>query len=512
MGAKTLGRVLRTIGLVTVLAFGAAAPAVPSAAQESSEAEAPRVFTAAKRAVINDKRLAYTVTAGETFLKDEKGEPKAAIFSIAYTLDGVSNPKERPLTFVFNGGPGSASLWLHMGVFGPRRIDVPPGPDGVGSPPYNMVDNPFSILDVTDLVFIDPVGTGFSRTLNDTKAEDYWTLESDAASIAEFIRIYITGNGRWNSPRYIAGESYGTTRAAQLVHELTRTYNRIDVNGVILISAILDFQHARFRDGNIMPYLGFLPTYAATAWYHDKVKNKPERLEDFVEEARQFALDDYALALLKGKRLGKEERAAVRKKLARYSGLSEAYLERTDLKINAFRYMKEVLRGRGQTVGRFDSRYTGEDLDAAGERFENDPSAYRVFGAFVTAVHDYLTRELKVDIERKYEVLSFEVNRAWEWGDAGTQTYVNTAPHLGRAMRENKEFRVFIANGYYDLATPFHAVETTINHNGIDPERVTMTYYEAGHMMYIQDKSLKQLVDDVRAFINESGDRDTAED
>ncbi len=495
---------VRVTGLVAILVMGAAAggPAPDETTEDSAPTE-PQVFTSKKSAVINDRRLSYTVTAGETFLKDKNGEPEASIFSVAYTLDGVSDPAKRPLTFVFNGGPGSASLWLHMGVFGPRRIDVPAGADGVGAPPYDIVDNPFSILDVTDLVFIDPVGTGFSRALGEKEAKDYWGLEEDAASIAEFIRIYITEKGRWNSPRYIAGESYGTTRAAQLVHELTRTYNRIDVNGVILISAILDFQHARFRDGNIMPYLAFLPTYAATAWYHDKVENKPERLEDFIEEARQFALNDYALALLKGERLSGAEMARVRKKLARYTGLSETYLKQTDLKPRAFRYMKELLRDRGLTVGRFDSRYTGKDADDAGERYENDPSAYRVFGAFVTAVHDYLTRELKVDFERKYEVLSFEVNREWQWGDAGTQTYVNTAPHLGRAMRENTEFRAFIANGYYDLATPFHAVETTINHNGIDPARVTMTYYEAGHMMYVHDKSLKKLVDDVRAFIED---------
>ncbi|MFP3943554.1 MAG: S10 family peptidase [Alphaproteobacteria bacterium] len=507
MRVKGWRKAFSVIGLATVLAFGALAPVVPgagaAAAAEKSETPEPRSFTQKKSAVINDRRLSYTVTAGETFLKDGKGEPEASIFSIAYTLDGVNDRKNRPVTFVFNGGPGSASLWLHMGVFGPRRIDVPPGPDGVGAPPYDIVDNPFSILDVTDLVFIDPVGTGFSRALGNTEAKDYWGLEEDAASVAEFIRVYITENERWNSPRYIAGESYGTTRAAQLVHELTRTYNRIDVNGVILISAILDFQHARFRDGNIMPYLAFLPTYAATAWYHDKVENKPERLTDFIEEARQFALNDYARALLKGKRLSDAERAEVRRKLARYSGLSETYLEQTELKPSAFRYMKELLREEGQTVGRFDSRYTGEDADDAGETFENDPSAYRVFGAFVTAVHDYLTRELKVDFERKYEVLSFEVNRNWEWGPAGTQTYVNTAPHLGRAMRENTEFRVFVANGIYDLATPFHAVETTINHNGIDPERVTMEYYEAGHMMYVHDTSLKKMVDDVRAFIKD---------
>jgi len=498
----------RSLGLVVVLAAGLAGAGMPVMSAHAEEKAAPpevgepKVFTSTKSAVINDRRLSYTVTARETYLKDDEGKPKASIFSTAYTLNGVKNAKQRPLTFVFNGGPGSASLWLHMGVFGPRRIDVPAGSKGVGAPPYDIVDNPFSILDVTDLVFIDPVGTGWSRALGDTEAKDYWNLEADAASIAEFIRIYITENGRWNSPRYIAGESYGTTRAAQLVHELTRTYNRIDVNGVVLISTILDFQHARFREGNIMPYLGFLPTYAATAWYHDKVENKPERLEDFVEQARQFALNDYALALLKGERLGAREKASVRKKLARFSGLSEAYLKRTDLKIHAFRYMKELLRDRGQTIGRFDSRYTGKDRDDAGETFEDDPSAYRVFGAFVTSVHDYLTRELNVDIERKYEVLSFDVNRAWEWGPSGTQSFVNTAPYLGKAMRENSDFRVFIANGYYDLATPFHAVETTINHNGIDPKRVTMAYYEAGHMMYVHDKSLKKLVDDVRAFIS----------
>ncbi len=476
----------------------------PAQAQEADAADSidePARFEVTRQALVNGRTLSYTVVAGETFLKSDDGVPEASIFSVAYTLDGVDDPRTRPLTFVFNGGPGSASLWLHMGVFGPRRIDVPSDGEGAGAPPYDIVDNPYSLLDVTDLVFIDPVGTGYSRALGDQNPEVYWGLHEDAASIADFIRLYITETGRWNSPRYVAGESYGTTRAAQLVHELTRSYNRVDLNGVLLISTILDFQHNRFRGGNIMPHVGFLPTYAATAWYHDKVENKPERLEDFLDEARAFAGNEYLLALYRGSRMDEAERAAVIERLSYFTGLSPVYLERTDLRIDAFRFMKEVLRDEGLSVGRFDSRYTGRDEDEAGERFDADPSAYGITGAYVTSILDYLTRELEVDMGRRYEVLSRQVNRAWEWGDDGTQRFVNTAPHLGRAMRENRDFRVFVANGYYDLATPFYPVETTMAANGIDPDRVTMAYYEAGHMMYVHEQSLRQLSEDMRLFI-----------
>lgn len=478
-------------------------PKPDKGAEAKKEKEEPKAFTKSFNGRFNDERISYTVRAGETFLKDDKGDNTASIFTVAYTKEGVNDPTTRPITFVFNGGPGSASLWLHMGVFGPKRVVVPSDGKDAGAAPYRIEDNPLSILDVTDMVFIDPVGTGYSRTLGDAEGKDFWGLREDAQSIAEFMRLYLTENGRWNSPKYVAGESYGTTRAGQLVNELQRTFTGVALNGVIMISAVLDFHAAEFAMGNSLPYVSVLPTYAATAWYHDAVKDKPESLEAFVEEARQFALNDYSVALLKGSRLTADERESIVGQLARFTGLSETYVRQTNLKIGDFRFMKQLLRERGLTVGRFDSRYTGEDLDDAGEYFDNDASAYGIDAAFVAAINDYLTRVLDVDFTKRYKILDGEPGRNWNWstGRGGWPSYVNVAPHVGRGMRENKDLRAFFANGYYDLATPFFATENAVAANGIDPERVVMSYYEAGHMMYTHQPSLVKLADDVRTFI-----------
>ena len=257
--------------------------------------------------------------------------------------------------------------------------------------------------------------------------------------------------------------------------------------------------------GNPLPYVSFLPTYAATAWYHDAVSNKPARLEDFVDEARDFALNEYSVALLKGSRLSSTDREQLVRKLARYTGLDETYVRQTELQIGAFRFMKQLLRDRGLTVGRFDSRYIGEDYDDAGEYFDNDASAYGIDAAYVAAVNDYLTRTLEVAFEQRYKILDSEPGRNWNWSttERGWPSYVNVAPHLGRGMRENKDLRAFFANGYYDLATPFFATENSVAANGIDADRVVMAYYEAGHMMYTHAPSLEKLARDVRAFIAE---------
>ena len=464
----------------------------------------PKRFVSERSGRFNGQTVRYTVTAGETHLKNRREEPIASVFSIAYTRDGVTDPTGRPVTFVFNGGPGSASLWLHMGVFGPRRIDVPSEAENAGAPPYDIVDNALSILDVTDLVFIDPVGTGYSRAVGSGKAKDFYGVREDARSLAQFVRRWITENKRWNSPKYIAGESYGTTRAAALTDELTRGFNGIYVNGLVLISAILDFTGARYQPGNEMPYLSFLPTFAATAWYHDRLPDRPESLEVLLDEVRRFTLEDYAPALLKGHRLTEPERVAVVDKLARYTGLDRGYIERTELRINNRRFMKELLRDQGLVVGRFDSRYTGRDYDDAGEFFDDDPSGYGITGAYVASVNHYLTGELGVDFTREYRVLTREPGRHWNWSidrNRRWPSFVNVAPWIGTAMRENKDMRVMVASGYYDLATPFFASENTMNTNGIPTERVIMTYYEAGHMMYVHGPSLDKFTRDVRAFI-----------
>ena len=483
-------------------------PAASKAAPEEKpdakdEKREPKRFARDFAGTFNGERINYVATAGETFLKNDKGENIASIFTVAYTRKDQPDPAKRPVTFVFNGGPGSASLWLHMGVFGPKRIVVPSDGQPAGAAPYPLEDNPHSLLDVTDLVFIDPVGTGYSTAMGKAKDAEFWGIKEDAESIASFIRQWITDAGRWNSPKYIAGESYGTTRAARLVQALQGDWNGIAVNGVLLISSILDFHTADFGKGNNLPYIGYLPTYAAAAWHHNRVSPKPESLPAFLDEARNFAINEYSVALLKGSKLTGADRQQVIAKLARYTGLSETYLEQTDLRVDAFRFMKQLLRDQSLVIGRFDARYTGRDYDDAGEFFENDPSGYGVDGAFVAAINDYLSRTLKVDFDRRYRILDGEPSRNWKWneGQGGWATHVNVAPHLGRAMRENPDFRVFVGNGYYDLATPFFSTELTMADNGIDPNRVTMKYYEAGHMMYTHEPSLLALAVDTRAFI-----------
>ncbi|MFQ5534610.1 MAG: S10 family peptidase [Sphingomonadales bacterium] len=505
----------RTMGLIAAALLLLAAQPAASAEQDNKGAQAasstkPLVFVTRHSGRFNGQTVKYTATAGETYLKDSDGKPTASIFSVAYVRDGVSDPTRRPVVFIFNGGPGSASLWLHMGAFGPRRVDAPPSnAEDDGAPPFPIVDNRASILDIADLVFIDPVGTGFSHALGEKDGKDFWGITEDARSVSQFIRRWITTNKRWNSPKYLAGESYGTFRAAAVTHELEGGLNDVALNGIILISTVLDLTGSDTRPGNEAPYVSFLPTYAATAWYHNKVADRPETVEAFIEEARQFALNDYAVALLKGSRLDGETRAAIIARLARFTGLSETYIDRANLRVSPARFQKELLRDQGKTVGRLDGRFTGIDYDDAGERPDADPSFYAIDGAYTGAVNHYLATELNVEMDRQFEPLSFAVNRGWNWnidGDRGRPSYINVAPYVGTAMRQNKHFRVLVASGYYDFATPFFGAENSMARNGIMPERVTMTYYPAGHMMYVHAPSLKQLNADVRAFI-EAGKR-----
>ncbi len=468
----------------------------------------PQVATTKHKARINGQTINYTVTTSDTHLMDEHNQPKASIFSIAYTRTNVKAPNQRPLIFVFNGGPGSSSVWLHMGLFGPKRVVLPSDAQRVGAPPYPIEDNGQSLLDVADLVFIDPVGTGYSVPLGDYEGKHFWGVKEDADTLAEFVRVYITQHQRWNSPKYLAGESYGTTRAAAMVKSLQEGWGSIDLNGVFLISSILDFQTGDFTAGNDLPYVTFLPTFAATAWYHDAIVNKAQyaSLSSFLDQVRQFALTDYATVLLKGALASDDEYQAVVEQLHAFTGLRKQYIQQTDLRINEFHFMKELLRDRGQVVGRLDSRYLGEDASVVTDRFEADPSAYAIDGAYTVAIQSYLASDLNSLRPQKYQVLSGEVFSNWNWlyeGSPRSQGFLATTPNLAKAMRQNKDFRIFVANGYYDLATPFFATEYSMNHHGIDKERLTMTYYPAGHMMYVHEPSMNQLLKDMRTFIEQ---------
>ncbi len=466
------------------------------------------IVTTQHSVTVGGKEIKYTVTAGTIVMKEEtpdrekesEGEkPKAQFFFVAYTKDDVEDKSKRPLTFSFNGGPGSSSVWLHLGLLGPRRVEMTFEGD-LPQPPFRLVDNEFSLLDETDLVFIDPVSTGYSRPVEGEKAKQFHGFKKDIESVGDFIRLYTTRYRRWLSPKFLIGESYGTTRSAGLSGYLQERHG-LYLNGIMLISSILDFSTAHFGPGNDLPHILFLPTYTATAWYHRKLRLR-RPLQKILAEVEKFALGEYALALSKGSQLTKRERAVIVEKLARYTGLSPEYIERTDLRIEIFRFTKELLRDEGRTVGRLDSRFKGIDRDSAGENFEGDPSMTNIMGPYTAAFYDYVRGELNFETDIPYEILNGKV---WPWSYAEFENqYLNVAETLRRAMSINKYLKVFVANGYYDFATPYFATEYTFNHLGLDESlrgNVSMGYYEAGHMMYIHMPSLEALKADLAEFI-----------
>jgi carboxypeptidase C (cathepsin A) len=389
-----------------------------------------------------------------------------------------------------------------MGVLGPKRVLF----DDTGmplSPPYKLVDNAYSLLDVTDLVFIDPIGTGFSRAIAGEKNKDFHGFQKDIESVGDFIRLYATRNQRWTSPKFLAGESYGTTRAAGLSGYLQERHGMY-LNGLMLISSILNFQTARFGPGNDLPHILFLPTYTATAWYHKKLDAKLQaNLRQTLDEVETFAIGEYATALMKGAALTGRERENIVRKVARYTGLSAEYVENSNLRIEIHRFCKELMRNKRRHVGRLDSRYIGIDRDAAGEGPENDPSMNAIMGPYTATLYDYVRGDLKFEIDLPYEILSSKVWQNWSYKEFENH-YVNVAETLRSAMCRNAHLKVFVANGYYDLATPYFATEYTFNHLDLEPElqaNIDMGYYEAGHMMYVHLPSLVKLKKDLAEFV-----------
>jgi len=450
--------------------------------------------------IIDGRTLEYTATAGTLNLKDAKGEDRASIFHVAYILDGVEDASTRPVTFCFNGGPGSSAVWLQFGTFGPRRIDIP---DTVAAPPApnSMVDNAQGILDKTDLVFIDPVGTGFSRPVGDTEAAEFHNVKEDVASVGEFIWRWLSRSGRWNSPKFLAGESYGTTRAAALSNHLQE--KGITLNGLVLVSLATNFQTFVFEAGNDLPNVLYLPSYAATAWYHHKLLNRPDSLDELLAEARRFAIEEYAPALAWGDALPAERRRAVAEKLSALTGLPAAELERRKLKIHYLWFARTLLGAGDRTIGRLDGRYVGPDLDPYDITMNRDPSYDAAIGAYTAMVNDFLRRELGWESEDDYAVLSIEVNHGWKWKQDNKLGYVNTTEDLRKAMVANPHLKLLFCNGLMDLATPFFAAEHTVAHLGLSEElrqNVSIVSYEAGHMMYFHPPSLKKLRQDLVSF------------
>ncbi|MFN8496031.1 MAG: hypothetical protein U0350_51040 [Caldilineaceae bacterium] len=451
---------------------------------------------------VNGQSLHYITTTGTLVMKDDAGKAKATIFFIAYTKKASAELSKRPLTISFNGGPGSSSVWLHLGLLGPRRVlsgDV----DKLQPPPYRLVDNEYTLLTETDLVFIDPVSTGYSRAVEKDKAKDFHGLEKDIESVGEFIRLYVTRYKRWHSPKFLIGESYGTTRAAGLSSYLQERHGMY-LNGIMLVSSILNFQTVLFTTGNDLPYILYLPTYAATAFYHGKLAGEDQgNLRALLTEVENFALGEYTLALMQGDKLSAETRTPIVQKLARYTGLSPAYIEQTNLRVEIFRFTKELLRDQRRTIGRLDSRFKGIDRDAAGEQFQYDPSYSVIQGPYSATLNDYVRNELGFESDLPYEILT-DIHETWDYSKYQNE-FVNVSEKLRTAMTQNPFLKVIVANGYYDFATPYFATEYTFNHLGLDEslrKNISMTYYEAGHMMYVHEPSLAQLVKDLAGFVH----------
>jgi carboxypeptidase C (cathepsin A) len=457
---------------------------------------------------IGGKEIKYTVTTGTIVMKEEsvnkdkesEGEkPRMSVFFVAYTRDDVEDKSKRPVTFSFNGGPGSSSVWLHLGVLGPRRV-VLDFDGNLPKPPFQLTDNEYSILDQTDLVFIDPMSTGYTRPVEGQKAGEWHGFKKDIELVGDFIRLYTTRYLRWLSPKFLIGESYGTTRASALSNYLLERHGMY-LNGLMLVSVVIDFATIDFTHGNDLPYIMFLPAYAATAWYHRRLRTR-KPLQLLVKEVDKFALGEYATALMQGDALPRRERARIVEKLARYTGLSEDFIDRSNLRIHAFRFFKELLRDERRTVGRLDSRLIGIDRDAAGESFEYDPLLSTVMGPYTAAFYHYVRADLKFESDLPYEILSEKVH-PWSYAEFENQ-FVYVAEMLRKAMTQNPHMKVFVANGYYDLGTPFTATEYTFNHLQLDEslhDNISMAYYEAGHMMYIHLPSLEAMKRDLDEFI-----------
>jgi carboxypeptidase C (cathepsin A) len=478
--------------------------------QEKPEVK-DRLVESKHKVKIGEQEIAYTVVTGTLVLREEtadretgfEGEkPKAEFFFVAYSKDEVEDPASRPLTFSFNGGPGSSSVWLHLGLLGPRRV-VMEYDGNLPKPPYKLTDNEFSLLDQTDLVFIDPVSTGYSRPVEGQKAKEFHGFKKDIESVGDFIRLYTTRYNRWLSPKFLIGESYGTTRASGLSGYLQERHG-LYLNGIMLISTVLNFGTIDFTPGNELPYVLFLPTYAATAWYHHALHLR-RPLQKLLAEVQDFAIREYAPALLKGDALTRSERQNIVEKLARYTGLSDDYIERSNLRIPDFRFFKELLRSRSRIVGRLDSRFLGIDRDTVNDRTDNDPSFSNIIGPYTAAFYDYVRRELRFEKDIPYEIITGQVG-PWSYAEHENQ-FVYVAETLRQAMSINPHLKVFVASGYYDLATPYFATEYTFNHLGLDESlrgNISMGYYEAGHMMYVHMPALEQLKKDLAEFIQKA--------
>lgn len=453
--------------------------------------------------MIDGKPFRYKATTGYMLMKNDKGKLEATIFFIAYTKETKGKNSDRPITFSFNGGPGSASLWLHMGALGPKRILM--SPEGFQLPqPFRYVDNPYTWLPFTDLVFIDPVSTGYSRAAAGVDRKKFHGLNEDIASVGHFVQLYVSRYERWLSPKFICGESYGTTRAAGLSGHLQDLYGMY-IQGLVLVSSVLDFQTTRFETANDAPPALYLPTYTAAAWYHKKLKGKyAENLEKTLKEVEEWVISDYWLALAKGDSLPDNERQKVIEKLSQFTGLPKDYIDQQNLRINIFKFTQELLKTEKKRIGRLDARFKCGLSFGENRTFNEDPSYSAIYGPYTAGVNDYLRRELKFKTDRPYWPISHLI-QTWNWDSSNK--YVNVAEILRDAIIKNNNLKVMIANGYYDLATPYFATKYTVNHLALPKNlssNIRMEYYRSGHMMYIKESCLKKLYRDTLGFYKDA--------
>jgi carboxypeptidase C (cathepsin A) len=507
---------------LSVIAMAAICAAASSAASRSpaknpvAGAHPPAATESITRGsvTVEGHRIEYTATAGTLILKNDRGKPTGSMFYVAYVKGGAGDPGRRPVTFFYNGGPGSSSVWLHMGAFGPRRV-VTSDHTHTPAAPYGEVNNDYSLLDVTDEVFIDAMGTGYSRIIGKDDGgvgapKDFYGVDPDVASFAQFISRYLSQNGRWNSPKYLYGESYGTLRTAALVNYLEQR-DATDLNGIILQSTVLTHLTNRFWPNNELPYEVFLPSYAATAWYHHRLPGQPSAMEPFLQQVQQFALNDYAEALNAGNALSSEQFAAVAQKLHEYTGLSTAYIEKADLRITDKEFFHQLLADHEETVGRLDSRFTGPSMDPLSEGAAYDPQSAAISSAYAAVFTDYVHDILKFGRGRLYR-LEGDVH-PWSMRHVDLVTrrpqgvqggFISVAVDLAEAMKRDPALQVLAQNGYYDLATPYFGTIYIMNHLDIPQDlrsHIHMEFYQSGHMIYAHVAALKKLHDTTAAFI-----------
>jgi len=490
--------------------FATAFPSVSVAQEVTSDGPhdepEPSRWASQHSVLVDGETVAYEAVVGSVILRDQEENATGELFYTSYFRTNGGTASDRPLVFSYNGGPGSASFWLHMGIMGPRRV-VTPNVGQQAPPPYPLVDNAYTLLDKADIVMIDPIGTGFSRPAGEGEGKDFWGLDEDARSLAQFIRRFLSENERWNSPRYLLGESYGTTRSAVLSRHLQNA--NIDLNGIVLVSSVLDFNTILFPEGVDLPYIVNLPSYAVTSAYHDVLPGgRPADLSAFMNEVETWALTDYASALLQGGAIDPARRSQVLDQMHEYTGLDRDFLDRADLKVTAPEYQKEIMRERGLVLGRLDARFSGPTGDLLETTPDHDPQSTAISSAYMSVFNTYVRQELGYDGDREYVPSGRARDWSWERGNSigfGLGGIPNVAPDLATSLRRNPNLEVLLVNGIYDLATPYFAASWTMDHMGLPADlrdNIERVDFAAGHMMYVEESLLPQWREALAGFID----------